>query len=88
MIPSQNEGRMVFPASSVLELNLELWGEYLQYFGAVKSWLEALSYIGEKYSIYEEVRAVCDGSDELQRHLGGYRYTIRIIGNKRDTDPG
>jgi len=67
---------------------LELWGEYLQYLGVVKSWLKALSYIGEKYSIYEEVRAVCDADDNLQWHLGGYVYTIRRIGNKRDTDPG
>ena len=67
---------------------MELWEEYLQYLGAVKSWLEALSYIGEKYSIYEEVRAVCDGDNNLQRHPGGYGYTIRRVGNKKDTDPG
>jgi hypothetical protein len=42
-----------------------MWEEYLQYLGAVKSWLEALSYIGEKYSTYEEVYAVCDGNDNL-----------------------
>jgi len=67
---------------------LELWEEYLQYLGAVKSWLEALSYIGEKYSIYEKVYAVCDGNDNLQRHQEGYGYTIGRIGDKRDTYPG
>jgi hypothetical protein len=38
-----------------LGLNLESGEEYLLYLGAVKSWLEALSHIGNNYSISEEV---------------------------------
>jgi len=48
-----------------LGLNLEYGEEYLLYLGAVKRWSEALSHIGDNYSISEEVCAVSDRDDYL-----------------------
>ncbi|TFH43593.1 MAG: hypothetical protein E4G94_04655 [ANME-2 cluster archaeon] len=62
-------------------LNLESGEEYLLYLGAVKSWSEALSYIRENHSISEEVCAICDGDDNLQRHLAEYGYRIQQCTN-------
>jgi hypothetical protein len=64
-----------------LGLNLESGEEYLLYLGAVKRWSEALSHIGDNYSISEEVCAVCDGDDNLQQHLERYEYRIQQCTN-------
>ena len=60
---------------------MESGEEYLLCLGAVKSWSEALSHIRKNYSISEEVCAVCDGDDNLQRHLERYGYRIQQCTN-------
>jgi len=48
----------------VLGLNLKSGEEYLLYLGAVKSWLEVLSYLKENSNLSDEVYAICDGDDK------------------------
>jgi len=61
-----------------LGLDLETGKEFLLYLGAVKSWSEVLSHIRENYNISDEMYAICDGDDNLQRHLEDYGYKIRM----------
>jgi hypothetical protein len=65
----------------VLGLNLESGEEYLLYLGAVKSWSEVLSYLKENCNLSDEVYAICDGDDNLQRHLEKYGYKIQQCTN-------
>jgi hypothetical protein len=64
-----------------LGLNLESGEEFLLYLGAVKSWSEVLSALQENYNISDEPYAICDGDDNLQRHLEGYGYEIQQCTN-------
>jgi hypothetical protein len=52
-----------------------------KYLCTIISFSEALSHIGDNYSISEEVCAVCDGDDNLQRHLEIYDYRIQQCTN-------
>ena len=65
----------------VLGLNLKSGEEYLLYLGAVKSWSEVLTYLKENCNLYDEVYAICDGDDNLQRHLENYGYKIQQCTN-------
>ncbi len=64
-----------------LGLDLETGEEFLLYLGAVKSWSEVLSYIRENYNMSDETYAICDGDDNLQRHLEDYGYKIQQCTN-------
>ena len=65
----------------VLGLNLKSGEEYLLYLGAVKSWSEVLTYLKENCNLSDEVYAICDGDDNLQRHLEKYGYKIQQCTN-------
>jgi len=64
-----------------LGLNLETREEFLLYLGAVKSWSEVLSHIRENYNISDEMYAICDGDENLKRHLEDYGYKIQQCTN-------
>ena len=64
-----------------LGLDLESGGEFLVYLGAVKSWYEVLSHIREHYHISDEVYAICDGDENLQRHLEEDGYKVQQCTN-------
>jgi len=64
-----------------LGLNLESGEEFLLYLGAVKSWSEVLAYLKENCNLSDEVYAICDGDDNLQRHLEKYGYKIQQCTN-------
>lgn len=64
-----------------LGLNLETREEFLLYLGAVKSWSEVLSHIRENYNISDEMYAICDGDENLQRHLEDYGYKVQQCTN-------
>ena len=64
-----------------LGLDLETGEEFLLYLGAVKSWSEVLSYIKGNYNISDEMYAICDGDENLQRHLEDYGYKVQQCTN-------
>lgn len=64
-----------------LGIDLESGEEFLLYLGAVKSWSEVLSHIRDNYKISDEVYAICDGDENLQRHLEGYGYKVQQCTN-------
>jgi hypothetical protein len=64
-----------------LGLNLESGEEFLLYLGAVKGWSEVLAYLKENCNLSDEVYAICDGDDSLQRHLEKYGYKIQQCTN-------
>ncbi|MEA3281395.1 MAG: hypothetical protein U9Q68_02380 [Euryarchaeota archaeon] len=64
-----------------LGLDLETGEEFLLYLGAVKSWSDVLSNIQSNYNVSDEMYAICDGDDNLQRHLEGYGYKIQQCTN-------
>jgi len=64
-----------------LGLDLETGEEFLLYLGAVKSWSDVLSHIRSNYNVSDEIYAICDGDDNLQRHLEGYGYKIQQYTN-------
>jgi len=65
----------------VLGLNLESEEEYLLYRDAVQSWSEVLSYLKENCNLSDEVYAICDRDDNLQRRLEEYGYKIQQCTN-------
>lgn len=65
----------------VLGLNLEAGEEYLLYLGLARSWSEVLSYLKENYNVSDERYAICDGDDQLQKHLEKYGYKIQQCTN-------
>lgn len=64
-----------------LGLDLETGEEFLLYLGAVKSWSDVLFHIRSNYNVSDEMYAICDGDDNLQRHLEGYGYKIQQCTN-------
>ena len=64
-----------------LGIDLETGEEFLLYLGAVKSWSEVLSHIRSNYNVSEEMYAICDGDDNLQRHLEEYGYKVQQCTN-------
>nr|QNO54135.1 hypothetical protein KOBOILMI_00003 [Methanosarcinales archaeon ANME-1 ERB7] len=64
-----------------LGIDLETGEEFLIYLGAVKSWSEVLSHIRSNYNVSEEMYAICDGDDNLQRHLEEYDYKVQQCTN-------
>jgi len=65
----------------VLGLNLETKEEYLLYLGLMKKWSNVLSYLATNYSLADEVYAICDGDDKLQRKLEEHGYLIQQCTN-------
>jgi hypothetical protein len=64
-----------------LGIDLETGEEFLLYLGAVKSWSEVLSHIRSNYNVSEEMYSICDGDDNLQRHLEEYGYKVQQCTN-------
>ncbi len=64
-----------------LGIDLETGEEFLLYLGVVKSWSDVLSRIRSNYNVSDEMYAICDGDDNLQRHLEGYGYKIQQCTN-------
>ena len=64
-----------------LGIDLETGEEFLLYLGAVKSWSEVLSHIRSNYNVSDEMYAICDGDDNLQRHLEEHDYKVQQCTN-------
>ena len=64
-----------------LGIDLETRDEFLLYLCTVKSWYEVLSHIREHYNISDEVYAICDGDENLQRHLEEDGYKVQQCTN-------
>ena len=64
-----------------LGIDLETRDEFLLYLCTVKSWYEVLSHIREHYNISDEVYAICDGDENLQRHLEEDGYNVQQCTN-------
>lgn len=64
-----------------LGIDLETRDEFLLYLGTVKSWYEVLSHIREHYNISDEIYAICDGDENLQRHLEENDYEVQQCTN-------
>jgi len=64
-----------------LGLNFETGDEYLLYLGTDRSWSEVLSHLTANYTIADEVYAICDGDDKLQRQLEKFGYKIQQCTN-------
>lgn len=60
---------------------MESGEEYLLFLGLFESWSGVLSYLREKYSIADEVYAICDGDYQLQLHLKEDGYKIQQCTN-------
>ncbi|MEA1944200.1 MAG: hypothetical protein U9N07_02505 [Euryarchaeota archaeon] len=65
----------------VLGIDLETGEEFLLYLGAVKSWSEVLSHIRSNYNVSDEMYAICDGDDNLQRYLEEHDYKVQQCTN-------
>ena len=65
----------------VLGLNFKTGDEYLLYLGTDKSWSKVLLYLAANFTFPDEVYAICDGDDKLQRHLEKFGYKIQQCTN-------
>ncbi|RZB28907.1 MAG: hypothetical protein AEth_01511 [Candidatus Argoarchaeum ethanivorans] len=82
MTPNRNEGLAVVPASK------ERWGSIWKagkrfFYTWVRSRTGQRPYphIRDNYNISDEVYAICDGDENLQRHLEGYGYKVQQCTN-------
>ena len=64
-----------------LGIDLGTGEEFFIYLGAINSWSEVLSHIRSNYNVSEEIYAICDGDDNLQRHLEEYGYKVQQCTN-------